>query len=82
MSEDVEFQLPPSYRDIAAAITGAIDDGVYPYGTRLPSTADLAAQFGVSVATVERAMRLLVEAGTIVGRQGLGRYVTRRTVGT
>lgn len=77
MSEE-EFRLPPSYRGVAAAITSAIDDGVYPYGTRLPSTSELAREYGVSVATIERAMRLLVVAGDIVGRQGLGRYVTRR----
>ncbi|BFU47543.1 GntR family transcriptional regulator [Krasilnikovia sp. MM14-A1004] len=77
MSEE-EFKLPPSYREIAEIITAEIDKGTYPYGSRLPSTAELAHEFDVSVATVERAMRLLAQAGTIVGGQGLGRFVTRR----
>jgi len=76
---DEEFRLPPTYRDIATIVTAQIDKGTYPYGSKLPSTAQLALQFDVSVATIERAMRLLTEAGTIVGRQGLGRFVTRRS---
>jgi DNA-binding GntR family transcriptional regulator len=73
-----DFELPLSYREIADDVRRKIDEGLYPYGTRLPSTAELVIQYGVSEATIERAMKLLAEAGDITGRQGLGRFVTRR----
>jgi GntR family transcriptional regulator len=76
-----EFRLPPSYREVADLVTAAIDEGLYPYGTQLPSATELAALYDVSVATIHRAMKLLAERGIIQGRQGLGRFVTRRTAG-
>lgn len=59
-------------------IRADIDSGLYPYGTQLPSTSELARKYGASDPTVQRAVKLLVEAGDLVGRQGLGRWVTRR----
>jgi DNA-binding GntR family transcriptional regulator len=78
VTEEDSFRLPLSYREIAEDIRQKIDSGLYPYGSRLPSTAELVREYGVSEATVERAVRLLVASGDVVGRQGLGRYVTRR----
>lgn len=78
MSGEDDFRLPLSYREIADDIRAKIDEGLYPYGTRLPSTAELAHLYGVGTATIERAVKLLAESGDITGRQGLGRFVTRR----
>lgn len=46
-------------------------------GTYLPSEPKLAAQLGVSRATLREAMRTFEERGLIVRRQGIGTYVTR-----
>lgn len=78
-NEPEEFKLPPTYKDIADLVTAAIDAGTYAYGSQLPSAAELAHEYGVSVGTIHRAMALLADAGTIVGRQGRGRFVTRRS---
>lgn len=72
------FKLPPSYREVADLITDDIDSGLFPYGTQLPSTAELAVKYGASEPTVQRAVKVLIESGDLVGRQGLGRWVTRR----
>lgn len=81
MSGEEDFKLPPSYRDVADDIREKIDSGLYPYGSRLPSTAELVRVYGVSDTTIERAVRLLVDSGDVIGRQGLGRFVTRRLEG-
>jgi DNA-binding GntR family transcriptional regulator len=75
-----ELQIPPTYREIAELITVAIDEGLYPYGSLLPSAQILATRYDVSKTTIHRAMTLLASQGTIVGRQGRGRYVARRSV--
>lgn len=74
-----EFRLPLSYREVADRIRAAIDAGRWIYGDKLPSAAELAREYQVSVATIHRAMALLSEAGDVTGRQGLGRFVTRRS---
>lgn len=79
MPEEEPFKLPLSYREIADDVRRLIDEGLYPYGTRLPSTAELVREYNVATATIERAMKLLTLSGDITGRQGLGRFVTRRT---
>jgi GntR family transcriptional regulator len=73
-----ELKIPPTYREIAEMITAAIDEGLYPYGSLLPSAQVLSTRYDVSKTTVHRAMVLLAAEGTIVGRQGRGRYVARR----
>ena len=45
--------------------------------TRLPSEADLAAQYRVARVTVRRAIALLGERGRVVTMHGPGRYVIR-----
>lgn len=73
-----ELEIPPTYKEVAEDIVRLIDEGLYPYGTLLPSTAELVAQYNVSPGTIARAMALLTEQGAIIGRQGRGRYVARR----
>lgn len=45
-------------------------------GSRLPSEAELSAEYGVSRTTVRQALGSLESAGLIVSRQGSGSYVT------
>ena len=66
------------YVDVRDAIHDAIRGGVFPVGTRLPSTKDLAASLGVSLVTTHRAMQALEARGVIDRVQGRGTFVTER----
>ena len=61
----------PVYEQIAATIRGRIEAGTYPPGRQIPSTAALAAEFGVAQLTVRSALRLLAA-------EGLTRTIPRR----
>lgn len=57
-----------------------IRDGVYPFGTRLPSKRLLAEETNVSVITAEHAYTLLCEEGYIESRERSGYYVIYRDI--
>jgi len=65
----------PLYQQVAAEIRERIAQGTYRPGRRIPSSAALAEEFGVSRRTVVEALRLLREAGDIVGVPGRGTFV-------
>ncbi len=67
--------VPLSYRGIAADITARIRSGEYSPGARLPSYAELAEIYSVSVSTAQRGIGLLQDRGLVVGSQGRGLYV-------
>jgi GntR family transcriptional repressor for pyruvate dehydrogenase complex len=66
---------------IAARLHELIVDGTYPSGSRLPSPAELATEFGVTTAVIGEAVALLVSAGLVGDRAGnavvVGRTETR-----
>ncbi|MGY3487993.1 DNA-binding GntR family transcriptional regulator [Bradyrhizobium sp. USDA 4011] len=66
------------YRTVSRKIREMIDAGTYATGTQLPSAGELAADFGVSMITIRRAIRDLSLEGLLVGRQGLGVFVASR----
>jgi LacI family transcriptional regulator len=68
----------PLYVAVRDAILTAIDEKKLPPGERVPSTADLAKQFGVSLVTAHRALGELVNAGVLLRSQGRGTFVDRR----
>ncbi|MCX5554633.1 FadR/GntR family transcriptional regulator [Streptomyces sp. NBC_00038] len=53
--------------------------GELPHGSRFPPDRDLAARYGVSVATVREAVRALASQGLVRVRHGSGSIVTVRT---
>lgn len=65
----------PLYRVVKRSLLRAIEDGRYPAGGALPSEAELARAFGVSVGTLRHAVDELVAEHILVRRQGRGTYV-------
>jgi DNA-binding GntR family transcriptional regulator len=65
----------PKYRQIAEDLRAQIKDGEYPTGSRLPTKAELMAEYGVAVNTVERAIEELRKAGLVETAQGAGMFV-------
>ncbi len=54
-----------------------IREGIYPPESQLPAENELAAEFGVSRATVRSAISALAARGLVVRRQGVGTFVSR-----
>jgi DNA-binding transcriptional MocR family regulator len=61
---------------LANAIEQKISAGVFPSGSRLPTTRELALVLGVNRGTVQAAYRILQEAGLARGRVGSGTEVS------
>lgn len=73
--------MPPrrlTYREIADDLAERIAAGEYLPGEKLPSYAQLAAMYSVSVATAQRAYLLLGARGIVEGVQGRGVFVPDR----
>ncbi|GAA0804893.1 GntR family transcriptional regulator [Spirilliplanes yamanashiensis] len=72
--------FPPGrkFRVLAEVLRRQVADGQWPVGGRLPTEPRLAAEHGVGVNTVRRAVGLLVAEGVVERRQGSGTYVVRR----
>ncbi len=65
----------PLFRQLARAVTGAIESGVLAEGVRLPSERALASALFVSRGTAVAAYDLLVADGLVERRHGSGTYV-------
>ena len=68
----------PQYLQLYHYFVKDITEGIYPYGTRLPSKRVIADETGVSVITVEHTLTLLADEGYVVSRQRSGVFVTYR----
>jgi DNA-binding GntR family transcriptional regulator len=68
----------PKYRRIVEDLRVKIENGEYPPGSRLPTKAELMAQYQVAVNTVERAVEELRKAGLVETAQGAGMFVLDR----
>lgn len=64
------------HAQLRAALIRCIEAGHWGPGERLPTEADLIALSGLSLGTVQRALRSLVEEGVVKRRQGSGSYVS------
>jgi DNA-binding GntR family transcriptional regulator len=63
------------YEVVADTIRHRIQDGTYPPGSKLPSRAELCAEFGVSDIVVGSAMRILKAERLTETLPGVGVYV-------
>ncbi|MBD9598065.1 FadR family transcriptional regulator [Ensifer sp. ENS05] len=59
-------------------LTDRLEDGTYLPGGRMPSSAELCEEFGVSRTVMREALASLKSAGRVVARQGSGVFVTER----
>ncbi len=66
----------PLYREVRHELTEAIARGAWAPGAAIPSEAALAAQFGVSIGTLRKAVDELVAEQILVRHQGRGTFVT------
>jgi len=66
------------YRRVAAALRERLDAGEWLPGEALPGARVLAGEYGVSHATVTRALSLLAEEGKLVIVRGWGTFVAER----
>ncbi|WP_206307357.1 GntR family transcriptional regulator [Streptomyces sp. ICN441] len=78
MSLDPDDPRPP-YVQITNLLRAAILTKKFAPGEQLPSQNELTKRYGVSRATVQRALRDLEQEGLIVSRQGKGVFVRVRT---
>lgn len=63
------------YAALAAALRRRVIDGEWPAGTALPAETRLAAEHGVALGTLRRALELLAEQGLIERHHGKGTFV-------
>lgn len=71
----LEVEGVPAYVRIREALRGAILEGVYQVGERIPSESDLAERYHVSRMTARRAVSDLADEGIVVRRPGSGTFV-------
>lgn len=66
------------YIRVVDSITAQIRAGELAPGDKLPTYAQLAEHFKISVTTAQTALRILRERGLVEGHQGKGTYVSER----
>jgi DNA-binding GntR family transcriptional regulator len=65
----------PDYQRVVNGITQLIKTGQLKPGDKLPTYAQLAAEYRVGITTAQAAIRLLRDRGLVEGHQGKGTYV-------
>ena len=66
---------PAKGASLLDAITADVLAGLYPEETQVPSTTELAAHYRINPATAGKALNLLVDAGIVYKKRGLGMFV-------
>ncbi|MEP1768892.1 MAG: UTRA domain-containing protein [Sulfitobacter sp.] len=69
-----------SYRDVKAEILNRIRNDTWPLGSNLPSEIELAKEFGCARATMNRAMRDLVDDGILERKRKAGTKVKQSPI--
>jgi DNA-binding LacI/PurR family transcriptional regulator len=68
------------YIKVRESITSDLRDGLWGAGQRLPALPDLAKRYGVSIATADRALGMLIAEGVLYRIPKRGTYVSERSV--
>ena len=74
----IDKEKRPVYLQLYTALRDDIVNGLYPFGSKLPSKRALAAETDVSTVTVEHALALLCDEGYATARERSGFVVTFR----
>ncbi|MGV9883313.1 GntR family transcriptional regulator [Streptomyces sp. NPDC003006] len=69
-------QATQPYQRIVQDVRDKVRSGRLPAGEKLPSTRELAEEYGVAPGTVQRALAELRSAGLIYSHQGRGSFIT------
>lgn len=72
------IQPSPLYAQLVKLFQENIRQKVWHQGEALPSEADVARQYGVSIGTARKALEILEQTGWVVRRQGRGTFVSNR----
>src|SRR5450759_2680898 len=65
----------PIFLELADAIAADVLAGLYLEESQVPSTTELAAHYRINPATAGKALNLLVDAGIVYKKRGLGMFV-------
>lgn len=71
---------PPAYRQVAGALRDRIATGQLTEGALLPAEGDLAAEFGVGLGTIRKALAVLRAEGLVATERGYRTKVRERPV--
>lgn len=78
---DIDRSGPvPLYFQVSSRLENAIQQGVFPAGSRLENEVLIAERLGISRPTVRRAIQELVDKGLLVRRRGIGTQVVQGQV--
>jgi DNA-binding LacI/PurR family transcriptional regulator len=75
---DTLVRSKPLYRQLGSRLEAKILSGEFVAGDRLPTTQELATQFGVTIRTAQQAVGVLSERGLLERIPGRGTFVSRR----
>lgn len=67
----------PIYLQVAEQIEDAILTEAFPEETQIPSTTEISVTYKINPATALKGINLLVEAGAVYKKRGLGMFVAR-----
>jgi GntR family transcriptional regulator len=65
----------PIFLQIAEGIEDAILTGAYPEESQIPSTTEISVRYNINPATALKGVNILVEAGIIYKKRGVGMFV-------
>jgi GntR family transcriptional regulator len=69
----------PKYTALRDAVVHAVASGKFVPGDRVPNEQELAGSLPMSLGTIQRALRQLVEEGVILRRQGQGSFIAGKS---
>ena len=65
----------PIFQQIADGLEDAILSGVFPEGSQIPSITEFSVTYKINPATALKGINLLVDAGIVYKRRGIGMFV-------
>ena len=74
-------KTPPKYRRIADDLRARIESGEYPLDAQLPTKAEMMAEYGAALGTIDSALKVLVRLGLAEMVQGVGTFVRKPAAG-